>query len=346
MTEKRTMPYVDILKFVFAILIFLLHNGMFSLIPYYSVIQVVTVRLAVPFFFVASGFFFANKLILLQNKTEKKEAIYEYCKRLGTKLLVFEPISIIILVAGRLVVEHMALPQIAIITIKEILFYPRGALWFIQALIVSSILLFPIINTNKEFVAIIPAIVLYIIALLGNRYYFLIEGTIWASLIDRYESIFITVRNGLFEGFPFMLCGCLIARKQGIIKEWKRGTLVFLFAISFFVVFLESILLRHCSGHDDNSLYLSYLISVPVLFVAAAFFFQNNRFGRKTIVYRNLSTSIYLLHSPICRIVEIAMSFVMKENILINGIISAALIGIICLFVYKNRFKPFYGWLV
>lgn len=346
MKEKGTLPYVDILKFIFAVLIFLLHTGILSLIPFYSETQAITVRFAVPFFFVASGFFLANKLNYLQSRNERKQATCKYCKRLGEKLLVFEPISIIILVAGRIVVEHMKPYSIISITIKEILFYPRGALWYIQAMIVAAIILFPFIDSRKEKVAIIPAMFLYIIALLGNRYYFLIENTCFSSLITSYESIFISVRNGVFVGFPFMLCGCLIAKYQDKLKALKAKTHVILFLFGAIMVCLESLLLRSYTGHDDSSLYLSYLFAVPALFSAAAFQYDERSLGCKTIVLRHLSTSIYLLHSPIGRIVKYAMSFTMYENLWANGVISAGVISIICIAVYKYKIKPLYRWLV
>lgn len=346
MAEKKTMPYIDILKFVFAILIFLLHKGILSLIPYYSVMQAVTARIAVPFFFVASGYFFANKLIYLQSIEERKATTYNYCKRLGSKLLIFEPISIIILTAGRLV-EHMALKDILSTTIKEILFYPRGALWYIQAVIIAAIIMFPFIHFKKEKTAIIPAVLFYIFALFGNRYNFMIKGTFFGSFMDVYEGIFITVRNGVFEGIPFMLCGCLIARYQDFLRALKGRILIYICIFSFIIVVFENLLLRPYTGHDDNSLYISYLIAVPSLFSVALFALDNNKFGEKTKVFRNLSTSIYLLHSPIGRIVKYIMSYLAhNENVLINGAISATLISAICLIVYKYKIKPFYGWLI
>ncbi len=345
MTEKRTMPWIDILKFIFAILIFLLHGSILGKIPYYSIWQAVTVRMGVPFFFVASGYFWASKIQRMQSREEKVAATVTYCKRLGIKLLVFEPISILILAAGRLV-EHMAPKDILITTVKEILFYPRGALWYIQGVIVAVLLLLPFVLRKKEKSAIIPAVVLYCIALLGNRYYFLIDNTPFGSIIHNYEMICVSVRNGLFEGFPFLLCGCLIARYQERLFRGGKQMLIAV-CVGFVLSLLENLFLRPFPGHDDSSLYLSYLFTVPALFSYAACRIGSGSLDGKTIVLRKLSTSIYLLHSPAQRIVGYAMGFLVhSKNVIVNGTVSAAIIAVICFVVYRYKPKPFYGWLV
>lgn len=60
---KEEYKYVDILKFAFAISVVLQH----SLIPFiqnglYAFFNACIMREAIPFFFVASGFFFGRKL--------------------------------------------------------------------------------------------------------------------------------------------------------------------------------------------------------------------------------------------------------------------------------------------
>lgn len=54
-TMKRTYPGIDILKFIFACLIPLLHIPFGNGVP--VVLQQYVARLGVPFFFAASGFF-------------------------------------------------------------------------------------------------------------------------------------------------------------------------------------------------------------------------------------------------------------------------------------------------
>lgn len=154
---------VDIFKFVFSLAIVGLHSwflGQYKewLYPtlYYS---------AVPYFFIASGFFFGKKYY---TKGYTKTIYTNYCKRLFSKLFVFEPLSQIqvILIAA---LAGTAVSTIVIGTIQNIVFYPKGAMWYIQALIVAGFLLVPFIKYHKEKFIIPIGIPLYIFALLCGR---------------------------------------------------------------------------------------------------------------------------------------------------------------------------------
>ena len=68
-------PLVDIVKFIFAILIFIMHSGVFQNILNGELIEALSARLAVPYFFVASGFFFGKKVYL-----DKKHGKISYSK--------------------------------------------------------------------------------------------------------------------------------------------------------------------------------------------------------------------------------------------------------------------------
>lgn len=53
---------VDILKFVFSLCVLCIHCGLLKGHPVYNWINPLLFRLAVPFFFVASGFFIGQKI--------------------------------------------------------------------------------------------------------------------------------------------------------------------------------------------------------------------------------------------------------------------------------------------
>lgn len=56
--------------------------------------------------------------------------------------------------------------------VRHILFYPTGALWYIQASIIGALLLGLVIKYLNKKISIILALVLYCFALLCNNYYF------------------------------------------------------------------------------------------------------------------------------------------------------------------------------
>ena len=344
MTTKKVFPFVDIAKFIFAVCIFLLHSGVLGLLPRRLVVEAISARLAVPFFFCASGFLWARKLYQLGKKKEKKEATLLYCKRLGIKLLIFEPISILILAAGRFV-QGTKPAEILLTTVKEILFYPRGALWYLQAVIIGALLLLPFCISKKETRAILPAVLLYLVALFGNRYFFVVEGTAVGKLYLTYERYFLSVRNGLFVGFPFMLGGVLIARYEDAIQAYIESHKAYfggLFAFLLLAAFCEALLIESKEGHDDNSQYFSYLLLIPTLLCLLLFGFKHHFAEGRTVLLRNLSTSIYLLHSPVQRIVEFGLLYILhNQSIWMKTGISAFAIIIICFVAYRYLPKRF-----
>ncbi len=83
--EQKTYPAIDILKFVFAITVVALHtnlipNSKTEYVPY--IFTGIFLRLAVPFFFVVSGYFLVDKLF-----SENKEKYFEIIKNYSIKLL-------------------------------------------------------------------------------------------------------------------------------------------------------------------------------------------------------------------------------------------------------------------
>lgn len=94
--------------------------------------------------------------------------------------------------------------------IRSVVFYPKGALWYIQACLVG--------------VWIIPAgIILYIFALICNSYNFLVYDTKIGKMVDLLLLIIHSARNGLFYGFFLFSWECVHLRFDvgGIITNIK-----------------------------------------------------------------------------------------------------------------------------
>lgn len=343
--KTKSKPYVDIAKFFFAVNIVLLHYEVIGQLPFGALITAMVTRLAVPYFFVASGYFWARKMHSARDHAEQKTITVSYCKRMGLKLLIFEPISIAIILIESIIQKNLtAATWVSII--QGILFYPAGSLWYIQALIVAVILLTPFVSRRQEHLLIIPALILYIGGALGNRYFFLTDDTILEYLLYRYEEIFITTRNGLFFGLPFVLLGCLISRfetyalKPGASQTKK---LAILFLLCWGLCLAEHCMITPCPGHGDNAMYLSYFLAVPLLFMLTA---QADSPQWNTITVRNLSISIYLIQRPIGIVVEKALTYCLDiHSVAWTAGIGIFLIILICSSVYRTKRQPFYSWL-
>ena len=334
---RTEYKYIDILKFIFAIFVVCLHvplKGTYI----ENWISPIFFRLAVPYFFVASGFFIGIKIITNKDGVKWKSIF----KRYAEKLLVFEPVSIAIQVAI-MIFTATAISTIITSVCKSIIFYPWGALWYIQALIVGLALLIPFIKRDKLWLALIISIILYGFALLCNRYYFLTTGTWLEPIVQNYLKIFVSARNGVFVGMMYMAMGMLIARYADRLNRYK-SYLSGLMVISFIVFIFEVSLLQDKIGADDNALFITHILLIPLLFIVST---QHHckKLGN-TLILRNLSTSIYLIHSPINYTIKaICEIFKITINPYIHLLIIIGIVLLISYPIYRNKTQPLYRWL-
>ncbi|MBQ2886787.1 MAG: acyltransferase [Alphaproteobacteria bacterium] len=342
---ENTFCWVDIAKFFFSICIVLLHTSAIDFIgevPSFYVTRIVF-RMAVPFFFVCSGFFLATKI--WDNRENMKGAIRKYVIRLGIWILVFESINLFLEVIEYIYKGTFDFEAIIEI-IKHVLFYPYGALWYLQASLIGVILLYPFLKRKKETVALICGIILYVWALICNNYYFVVENTSINVVVEGYMDIFISARNGLFVGFIFLLIGIITYPFYKYAKEKINMTYhamaliicVILYCFEIYCLFDKSYL-------DDGALYIMQLLLIPVL-LTWLLRLKCEIDISKSLKLRNLSTGIYLLHRPIIMIIKGGAKIL---NINLPNLLLALFVIFfsitICLWSYKFKNKTISNFL-
>ena len=339
--KGKTLPCVDALKLVFAILIMCLHGNLLKNSTWGVWVEGLLARLAVPFFFVASGFFLGRKVY--SDRTTADSAIKVYATRLAVKLLIFEPISVILQTIKLVATDtpaHITFLKI----IRSILFYPAGALWYIQAVIVAALLAWPLIKRNREWLGFAIGVALYAFALLANRYYFLIEDTQFAGFVNIYMSCFVSARNGVFVGLMYLCTGLIIAKNWDNIANYKKQ-FRWVTLLCWLLLIVEFAFVKDKHGIDDKALYVTHVLLIPALFISAG---QIESIGiRDTKTMRNLSTSIYLLHSPVLEVLGNGYKVLLGNELMpwILVAVSGLLILAFCYIVYKNKIEPVYDWI-
>ena len=183
--QHKSYQFVDFLKFFFCLCVVAIHTSVF---PEFGGASAV-LRLAVPFFFITSGFFFGRKVINSE-KTEIWQITKRYCLRLLKIFIFFSAVNII---------EHVWLQlyrgtpvsEILKKEISYILFYPRGALWYVAACMIGVLLLVPFLKEKKLNVALCIGVILYGFLLICNNYFFLINNTRIELFVNFYLKYFI-----------------------------------------------------------------------------------------------------------------------------------------------------------
>lgn len=304
MVKKEYFDFVNIAKLILAIAVVAMHC---TLIPDTSIIMWLVCRLAVPYFFVASGFF-------LKKKTEDnpKDAVKGYIKRLMLPYIVFSIVWIIQFVIDN-AIEGIGFKDSIPVLIQNILFFPRGALWYVWASIIGVIMLYPFIKKRKLPIALPTGIALFAIGLLANNYYFIADSTAWLKpIVDGYLSIFLVSNNALFVGFVFLLLGMLLCeyyemlqRKIGV-KFWLMILIISGVLLGCEVMWIQ----KQGNSIGDGAFYLSQLIYVPTVFFLTTRV-KCPHLSRSLInTTKWLSTGIYFLHVPILWIIHRTATYV------------------------------------
>lgn len=200
---------IDLLKFILAIFVVGIHvapipagAGTWAQTANFW-LQKYLFRLAVPFYFTASGFLLFRKL---DPERPEGSLVQDQCFRLLRLLGLWT----VLLVLG-----------------------VKGHLWYLKSAVAALALAWLCLSRRmRPGVLAALAAVLYAIGLLGDSYYGLLDGVRTIGLVERiigeYMLVFQTTRNGLFMGFPFVLMGAYFA--------WNRPRLSLKSAAAGFVL--------------------------------------------------------------------------------------------------------------
>ena len=157
--NKLHYPWIDRVKYIVSFLVLIIHFRPLS--DYNSVIDFssahILARIAVPFFFISSGYFIGV------NGLSKENVIKSVKKNFKLYLVwtvLYLPISFIF---------YMPIYPNLLINLTVIGVYYH--LWFIPALIISVLLLYYLSKKLKPFTIVVIAFLLFCIGVLGDAYY-------------------------------------------------------------------------------------------------------------------------------------------------------------------------------
>lgn len=254
---KKSYAHIDLWKLIFAVAVLSIHtsalSGFNAEIRWYA--SALFTRMGVPFFMITSSFLLGKKI-----RAQGPEGIKAYRKALLPKLLFWGALALV-MNAPIWYLESRSIAETLLTIVQYALFYPKGAMWFLWALIVSSFLLeFFLKHKVPVSVMGVIALALFAFALLCNTYYFVVENTAFSTVVEGYLSACVSARNGVFL-FVYMLLGYMLSSERG--KERGKGSLRVACIIGFGLLVWEAISLQNVNKLDDSSLFLSYLFLIP-----------------------------------------------------------------------------------
>ncbi len=266
---KKTYGILDVTKFISALFVIAIHCAPFAEVnASFNLFYVqILARLAVPFFFTASGWLFFRKIdpTLGWKHDENKKALRHYWKRIFKLYLVWSVLYIPLLAISW--IQGGFDTSTGLRLIRDILI--NGTyyhLWFLPALLLGVPLVYMMYTTWKKKRMLWVCAALYVIGMLINVYGEVLESVSFInSLLHMYEAVFVTSRNGLFFAPLYLVLGIYA---QDFADQPYRRQSALAFVISFCALCIEGWLLTEWGiMHDLTSMYLLLAPTVFFMFI-------------------------------------------------------------------------------
>ena len=314
---------LDFARLIAAILIVAIH-----IFPFYTINTTldfifthVICRIGVPLFLMITGYFVIPKALkninVLKKYTINIIKIYLLC------ILLYLPINIY---AGY---------EFSIANILKDIFI-EGAfyhLWYFPALILGIWILYFLVKNFKTNVVFIISIILYLIGLFGDSYYYL-NNEFFLNIYNKIFTIFDYTRNGLFYVPIFLFLGYFLNNK----KTDKTKSL-YLFIVFYLLMIVEGLILHNFNLQKHDSM---YLMLIPTMYFLFSFLIT---YKGKNIKYRNMATTIYIFHPFFIVVVRfIAKIFNLEEILVYNNLIHYIVVVIISIIfaLIINKVKKYF----
>ncbi len=289
--EKSNYIGLDFFKIIGAFLVVAIHIHplkSYSLGASYVLTEIIC-RVAVPIFFLCSGFFLGGKL---QDWKKTRKYIGHILKMYVLWTILYMPqIFLRFWSATDTVLTNMLRIGQRILLIGSYI-----QLWYLLATIVAVWILYLLVHSigfSKKTVLCI-AFLLYVIGLLGNGYAKLtMSSQVGRAVLVAYRIILLTTRNGIFFGLLFIALGYYIGIHKNKIKKYPYFLLG---VVSLVLMYLEDRAITNWIGEGAHDMYLFTVPTAVFLFLGFAFWNIKDRYQGVGARLRQYATDIFLVH--------------------------------------------------
>ncbi len=284
--ERETYTCIDLLKFFFACCVMLIHTGISRKITCGFYLQQMVFRLAVPFFFVCSGYFFAITKYTKKDLTKRLKKLWIPYVFLGIFYILLQ-----------FYMDQMPLTFIFDQMFRlSLLSVATSVVWFIGSLIFSMILITHIQSNKKAIIfSIFISLLLYLVGLSFTTYSFLPQNFFFTELSSYLSTTFYHNRNPLFSGYLFFSLGYVIGKFYRDYKINKWG--VVLVPSVILGTYLES---RFLFDNLSKTIEYDFLVMhIPMIIVLFLIWKNMKSSTTSTLIFRKMSTIIFYTHMAI-----------------------------------------------
>lgn len=292
-------PLIDIIKLFCAFLVVIIHSG--GIVSNNSlndfIIKCFTGQ-AVPFFMIVSGYFSVYKLSQLDNKNLIKVCFKNWIYLYIVWSVIWFPYYII---TYRMLYPRQTFGYIFILIIRRYIFAGHGVYWYLLALAESVFLSAILVRKNHEKT-------LLGIAILGLLWGFVYDANVIFPDITVINKLIYVVfswsNNFIMKGIPYVAIG-YFTKKYAL--QYKVGIKK---SVSIYV--FSSIIMMILYMVGKYNLLILYPLQAFSLFLIALYKPHKHIETRVTKTCRNLSSSIYFLHTLF---IYIVFNLILHSNI-------------------------------
>jgi len=225
---QKRINSIDIVKFILSFFVIALHTFFQNenLINN-NRIFITIFHVAVPFFFITSGYLLFRKIELPLNK-KNSEIIFKYIKHIFKLYLIWTLIYLPIAIYGAYIGGVKPI-EFLIYSIRKFIFvgesYYSWNLWYLNGLIMAVLMIFILLKIKvKPKAILVIGFIIYLLGILLNHI-LIADLNLYPEFIKKilnlYLYLFERVRNGIFKGFPFVAVGLYLSKLKSEIRNIK-----------------------------------------------------------------------------------------------------------------------------
>ena len=282
--QRKQYVLIDVLKFIMASLIIGIHSKSITGESYPMFLSCL-MQTAVPFFFVTSGFLFAEHVVL-SNATKQSvlQGLYRWMKKILFLYVCWTILYLPLTICGYYQ-NHLSWRADCLLFVRGFLFLGEHnyswPLWYLLASLIAACLiyLFVKIRLKTRGWFLIGLLLMF----LGWKYEHtnpsMLNG-FSAFVYKAYDLVFVNTRNGFCQGLAYIAAGM-------VISTWKLRNKLF----AFFFVVLGGVMFIH--DYPFSLLLLSIGLFILGSNIAVAFLENNITFCQ---TLRSMSILMYFFH--------------------------------------------------
>ncbi|OJG28550.1 amino-acid racemase [Enterococcus caccae] len=290
-----------------------------SIAPFLDEVITLTVfRVAVPFFFMITGYFLLGRLSLnfsYNNSQRVKKYLYKIGMIYLYSILLYFPLS---LLNGTISLKMNILLKVLIFDGS---FYH---LWYFPAIIIGTILVSLLLRSVGFKLTVAFSICLYLVGLGGDSWYGIVSQI---PLLNKLYSFIFSwtdyTRSGLFFAPIFLCLGILVYRKNKKLTALKGLNL--LFYVFIIGMIIESIFLHRFTNIKHDSMYLLLPLGIFILFLMLLKWQPKLKVKESA----DLTLLVYIIHPLVIVIVHSISNYI---PILKNSLLNFLLV-VVCSFI-------------